>query len=245
MNIRYCIVSYGGIHWQTAYTMTVAAYVAGKEGIGFLPLRIGEDSIPHRCRSRALGVFMQQTQDEVMVMIDRDMTVDHSQHIITMCKAAIERDAVIGCIASKRGFKMGLCGKRADGKIVNCDDINTGLVEAHLVGTGIMCIPRTVINRCQPKASEYLTVKREVVDINKYDLSIVPITERDDKTGNEFTYYDWFQVFRLQTERGWAVIPEDTAFCMRLRECGEKIYLDTRDGIGHVGEYVFYAKDQL
>lgn len=231
MRVGVAVFGYGGVCTKTTLCIGHFMRDALLENIPVGVVDTTDDPYLARSRSRALGVFMQMTDFDVMLMIDRDMTFK-AKDMIDLCLTSQELDSVISVRAPKRGLGRGFAGSPVE-PLVEGDTF----VEATICGTGIMAIPRRTIKRAEEDA--VLVHPSMCNDVHKYDMMVCPI---NDSQGGDFQYPDWFGPFRGWINSRWSMISCDAAFSMRLRHWGEKIYLATAYEIGHIGEMEFMAK---
>lgn len=97
----------------------------------------------------------------------------------------------------------------------------SGLVEVQKAGTGFMCIARSVIEKLIREDGPAFEYKNEAPPFSK-------------------EHHLW----RLEVHGG-RLLTEDWLFCKRWRDCGGKVFVDTRINLGHVGPVVFPLKSQL
>ena len=239
ISIRYALFAYGGVTNHTAEWLAETSYKAGQMGIRFHSLSANSSACIGANRNKGLSRFMKKTKDSVLLMIDRDMVPSSTNDLIDICLAALSTDSIVSVVASKRKLREGIVGKRAEQKPV---ELGTDeLQQATIAGTGIMAIPRTVIERIQDKAESYCLEPRRDVDINEYHMGVRRCVNRE--LG---WYHDWFgQMQVYKPDHGWMELGEDVSFCMRMHHWGERIFITDKYNIGHVGEYIFYPKDGL
>lgn len=239
LTIRWALFAYGGVTNHTAEWLAETAYQAGRRGIDFRSISANSSACIGTNRSKSLGRWYYETKASCLLMLDRDMVPSTNMDLIDICATAVSVDAVVSVVASKKDFGKGIVGKVLDGSPahVGIDDLQ----QASLAGTGIMAIPRTVIDRAQPKLATYCAEPRRDVDLNQFSEGIRKCADR----GGGF-YYDWFgTITAYQPDVGWLPLGEDISFCMRMRAAGEAVYVTDKYRIGHVGDYVFMPEDGL
>ena len=99
-------------------------------------------------------------------------------------------------------------------------NIENGLAEAERIGTGFLCIQRSVFEKMM---AEYPHMKY----VSKSDI----LSEKE----KEFCY----TFFDTEVDRDGVYWSEDFAFCNRWKALGGKIYFNPYINLDHMGSYVF------
>jgi hypothetical protein len=155
-------------------------------------------------------------------MDDSDVVViiDHDmifepEAVMMIATAAHEKQAVVGAAYSARGG--------TGQQIAFIDPPVTffeggGLVEVTAMAGGFIAIPVSVLER--------------LVERNDMETA---------QTVMDFMAYPFFHCI-VMNQKWWG---EDLSFCLRCRDAGIGLYIDTRPRIGHKGSYVYMLEDAL
>lgn len=151
---------------------------------------------------------------EVLVWIDADMIFSPST-CENVARQAGELSAVVGCLYS---------GKKSEAlpQVALIEDRNLTcfkggeLVEVKAIGFGLVAHPVSMLERI----AERLALPRQ-------------------KCGRDSYARPWF----TGDPRWESMHSDDYAFCRRAREAGFKIFADTRERVGHLGEYEYHLED--
>ena len=174
---------------------------------------VAGDAMVTRARNEVVGRFLQSPAD-ALLCLDADMEFS-PEDVLTMHGAA--RGVVVGDYPKRVPGGSGVARldvTKAD-LVENADGSVTlswsgPLIEIAAVGAGFMLLRRDVVERLVARAPAYVT----------------PGGLRHD-------------VFACGVRDG-AFETEDYAFCRRLREAGETIWMDTRVKLGHCAGGVVY-----
>lgn len=243
-SIRYAVLDYGGVCGKTSAWIAKEVRYATTIGHSCLGLEITPDALTERSRSRLLGLFMHATNDDVLVMFDRDMVSDEVGAMVGLCKLAYANQCVVGGVYSKKTFGDGWAGASLTNEAMHIGDSTAPLVKANYVAGGAIAIPRVVIERNEKKLYEmYSQELKQPSDTERYNIGIARIREKW-ISGGTWTYYDWFKSFRRRdnASEDTVIIGEDHAFSERIKFCGEGLYLAQQFRFGHVGEFVFWPE---
>lgn len=183
---------------------------AGEHGIGFEIGTISGCSVVSRARNLLVSDFLASKCD-TMLFIDADMVFNHED--VFRLLAWTQRRNIVGGVGSARKFPPTYYCKldQDDHGDIIMDAM--GLVRAHSVGTGFMCIQRKVIETLIEKNPEWLY----------YDAT---------------ARRDLHSVFDFKSTRE-GYIGEDYLFCQRAREYGFEVWVDPTIKLGHMGQHEF------
>lgn len=223
------VFSYGGIKGQTQDCLWYEQEAARKwSNVKFRYRRISEDALISRSRSRAASMFLQETDDDVLFMLDHDIQW-RIGNIIDTCQIAVEKNAVVGGLYSKRRIGSGLASRIKKDKIQENESLEIGapgLVEADYVSTGFMAIPRGVL---QDVVDKWPGINRvsDVPHMEYWDIFSCLVTDHTIiKDKKEYLSEDW-------------------AFCKRVHDVGHKCYVSTMPFLVHYGDHGFTVEDAM
>jgi hypothetical protein len=237
--VRYALFDYGGVVGKTSISLAAESHEAGRRGVSWLAAHVTPDALLERNRSRVLGVNLQRTDCDVVFMLDRDMLWRDTGDLIDLCILAHRHEAVVGGLYCKKAFGDGWAGAAETSQPLRVGDPTAELEEANYVATGAMAISRAVIEKHEKKLHWVYGDGRTQRSFLYHNMGIAKIREHQNN-GPDLEYYDWFKTYRHDNDDGTSVIvPEDKAFCERLKYFGEKVYLAPQFVFGHVGEFTF------
>jgi hypothetical protein len=152
---------------------------------------------------------------DVVLIIDHDMIFE-VEDVIQVCQEAVDRSAVVGAAYGARKRNA----ERPVAYIAPPVTFFEGgsVVPATIVAGGFVAIPTSVLARL----------------VERNDMEKV-------QTTFDFMAYPFFQCI-VMNEKWWG---EDISFCMRAREAGIGLFIDTRLRIGHKGSYVYQLEDAV
>jgi hypothetical protein len=153
----------------------------------------------------------------VTLWLDADMTFT-VQTCETICREALERNAVVGCLyAAKRFGGKAQCAFFEDQQSFTAFEGGT-LIEVEAIGFGCVAVP---VRLFEPIASHAKLPPLRVLDR---------------------TFRAWFTT----EPRDWDQLhSDDYAFCRRARAAGFRIFADARQRVGHIGDHEFHLEDCL
>lgn len=222
--IRIALFGYGGVCLKTATCLARAAQHghARAESMSFEDVH--PDANLGRSRSRVLGAAINNVadQNDVLVMIDRDMTFGPGV-IHDLASDSLDVAGPVGVVAPRKGHGAGLAGKLLGEDIYRLAIPSANVREAVVAGTGIMAIP--------------IGKMIEIIERGKAP----PLIKEE---GNAF--HAWFVpeiAMHPNMEHG-VILSTDAAFCWRVRNAGGKVYISFRHKVGHIGDCEFGAWDE-
>lgn len=211
--------------WLLAYSgLTAATHVSIIDEVGDWPnLRhsvMPGESLLDRVRSRVTTMFLKTPQEQagdVLLFVDADISWQQGD-LSCIARRALERNAIVGGIFSKRTFgegaairfKSGLTGEWQIGK--------DALIPCEYVSNGFIAIPRAI---AQAVADTMPWVREGYWPVN---LSQVVEVTHDGETGYEF-------------------LPEDWSFIKRAKDLGYECYASTYPRLKHHGTYAYRLVD--
>lgn len=190
---------------------------------------IFNESLIPRGRNMLAKSFMEKPELDYMIFIDADIGFTE----LDVLKLLLADKDIVAGIYPKKRIHWDVVRKAAQSGKENLEEYTgdfvfnpisrddqsetdaTGLVEVKQVGTGFMCISRTVFETLAPHVPTYKEL-------------------RDD--GSLFEAKDFFQIG--VGERGFYV-SEDYFFCNLWRKQGGQIYMNPYITLSHTGTYVF------
>jgi hypothetical protein len=177
------------------------------------------DALIDRCRSLAATRFLEYTNDDVMVMIDHDITFQAGS-VVRLAKKALETNAIVAAMISKKSRGQGIASRlKVKPELVKMPPADF-LYESSYPGSGFCAYPRDLV----------LAVAKSVPRV--YQGFIPMFIPTLAKHTNE----------QLETEE-WEYLSEDWAFVKRASELGYKSYIDCWPKCGHVGPYEYKIED--
>lgn len=183
----------------------------------FFPITVSGDALIDRARSVVSSEFLLNTDNDVLVFIDDDMTYN-PKDIERICQIAHTTKSIVGVPYVVKNEKTPhLQAKLFKDQRIDFTGEAKGIVQVHYVGTGIMAIAREVL--------EEMSKTLPICEPQKMWTFFMPMTK--------------------EIEGAWRYLGEDWAFCERARELGVKIYLDPRVRVGHSGRYLYTLGDIL
>jgi hypothetical protein len=183
-----------------------------------LEFQTAMEALIDRSRSIHATLAMEAGYD-VLVFVDDDIRF-RATDLYQLIREATERSTIVGCLYTKRKAPIELVGCPLEGP----QDLQIGeagsVREVRYVGTGLMAIPRNVL---------------EAVSANLPKLRTGAILA----DGGELYIWPFFMPMAYDG----IYLSEDYAFCQRAKGAGFEILADTRIILGHVGEHVYSAFD--
>ena len=215
------LYSYSGVE-ESTLTSLILELARGKCGFS----RIGNDALISRSRSRGVSNYYNDKNygpGTAVVLIDHDMEWRPGD-AFNLAKLAIEKDAIVGGLYSKRAEGKGF-SSRFKGNPGNVAFGKPGLIEADYVATGFMAIPWTVLDKIIKESS------------------IVKVTD-----GRDIEYYPLFATMitsHTVFDDEYEFLSEDWSFCKRAEEVGVKSYISTEPIITHWGLKGYKLQDAV
>lgn len=168
-------------------------------------------------RSKVMSHFLKDTQADVLIMMDSDMSAEMHE-FDKLAKEALDRDAVVGSLLCKRVAGRGWCNWFADGEPRQAySDTVEELGPKDYMGAAFTAYPRSVMLRIASQIPYLEKKKMWAFFVDK----IVELVDED--TGK--SYYD--------------LLTEDRVFCDVVRACGEKLFCDMSLAVQHWGFFGF------
>lgn len=166
-----------------------------------------------RARSKVASWFLQESEGDVLLMVDSDNAWEKGdlRHI---AEKALDFKAVVGGMYPKRAFGGGYAFRVTDGAAGEWHMRKDELIPAEFVGTGFIAIPRTVL-----------------AEVAKGLPTVVG------------DFRPFFMPFIVKENGVVEYPTDDWAFCKRVRDAGFPIYVSTFPRITHEGSYTFRMVD--
>ena len=185
-----------------------------REDIKLDIVRASGSSLLEHVRCELATRFYADTDADVLLWLDSDMTFEDPEPILQMCEDAHRFDAVIGALATTKRPKGQINARfKPYQSEVQCFT-NGQLVPIDNIGTGLCAVSRTVFDRVKPSVKKaYLQEGLEV-----------------------YCFYRSLIINNVW----WG---EDTSFCYLAREAGCPVFADTRVRVGHRGMYSYHLED--
>ena len=176
-------------------------------------------------RSKLLTDCVVQTDGEVFLMWDGDMAV--APHSATyLCKLALEEDAIVSTIVSKRALRHGWINKLQVDRypVVLGSDGVLQLGEGEYTGAALTAYPRSVLER----------LARHLPFVQPHGC-----TRQTPRTG----FWPFFIDALVEEEDGVKWLTEDRSFCDFARKMGERVLVALAPTVRHLGKYGFTPSD--
>ena len=188
-------------------------------GFGYYP-QVG-DALIDRARGISATYFLEQTDCDIHLSIDSDITGFTVEDTQKLCEAAMTHDIVGGVYVCRAPVTYPASYYLDNEVVVHAFDHTP--VEVKFLATGFMAVHRRVFE----KLAETVPVSAPN-DPKHYYTFYAPITNYMDE--------DVGQPIELS---------EDWAFCLRAKEAGFKCYIDPAIRLGHIGNYTYTLEDML
>lgn len=223
MRVAVCLPSHGGAYREHEKCLSelrrARPHFAFLELSGMPCIDIGRSSISES----ALRHFRQEpggglNDNDLLLWLDADMvfTVETCDQIL---EEARKRQAVVGCLyaGKKFGAKPQVAFKPSEREYVAFE--GGSLLEVEAIGFGCVAMPAIML---------------EVV-AEKLRLPRLGILEQ--------TFRPWFTT---DSSGQWETMhSDDYSFCRRARDAGFRIFADTRQRVGHIGQHVYQLEDAI
>lgn len=216
------VFAYGGVNWLTQRSVIQElAYVQKHKLPGIRYVTCGLDAAIDRARGILITAFLEQTQDDVVLMIDHDISWMPGD-----CVGIINRAHELGCpvsgLVSKRRFSGGFgCSiPKEFGPHEIGSDVCVPVDQGGFVGGAFLAIPRICVKKM---IAHHGVVKCRSGQELFYPLFMPNIGTLD--TGEKM------------------YLSEDWAFSFRAQEAGCPPHIDLKPQLMHTGDYSFSAYD--
>ena len=200
----------------TAWTMSVAS-LAQKYALQVSPWC--GDALISRARSIMISKFLDQTDAEILVWVDSDITwrITPENDLERLIQSAAQTRGIVGGAYSVRKFGGGITFRLRSATEFATD--TDQLLDAETVSTGFIA--------CHREGLEAIARKLPyVVDVNgSYQPFCLPGLAEYDK--------------------GLRYLSEDWALCYRAHDAGVTVHLDAKPVLGHEGSHVFTVQDGM
>lgn len=219
------MIPYGGVHWVTTSSICRELIISSRTDHS-LRLNISDgDSLLPRRRSVALSQFYEATKGDVIVTVDHDISW-RPGNVIAMAERALELDAIVGGLYSKRAVGQGFGSRfqKPEGEVHIPSD---RMLDAQWVASGFMAIPRRVVRKM----------------IENPDTAMLKRC-----WDGKFEYWDFYHTMTMPHPARPELheyLSEDWALCERARRCGVEIKIDLRPVLIHIGERGFNVGDAM
>ncbi len=174
---------------------------------------------PYIDQAKSIIATKHMEDSDVVVIVDHDMIFE-PEAVVQVAESALERRAIVGAAyaARMRGAKRPMAFVEKPVVFFEGGDV----VPATIVAGGFLAIPTSCL--------------RTILINQGWD---------DDKGKAEttlgFKAYPFFHCM-VKNELWWG---EDVSFCLRAREAGVGLFIDTRVRVGHKGSYVYHLEDSV
>ena len=211
-HIHFCMPCYGGQLTEACFMSFMKwANISRELGITWSVETVVSESLISRARNNLVAKFLSSSKSTHLMFVDADIAWE-PWHILVLIDA---KKPLIGGVYPIKKLPIEWC--------VNIDpeqlkDPTTNLVEVHKTGTGFLLISREVFT----KLDQHPEVKHYTSDIN-FNPELDPYTKNYFDTAVKDNRY----------------LSEDWNFCDLWRDLGEKVYVDKRVLLMHVGTFVY------
>lgn len=212
----------GSAIWRTVEAAHLKSLVPllRQPGVSYSPV-VG-DALIERSRSISATYFLRNTDADVHLSIDSDITDFTIEDTMQMCEQAMTHD-IVGAIYVTRSVDRTFPTSHTNDEEEVQMAFDPTPVEARWVATGFLATHRRVFE----KLAETLPLCHE---------------EDDDRA-----FYPFYLPFVHERENGLGpiLLSEDWAFCERAHEAGFKSYINPAIRLGHRGTYVYRVEDMF
>ena len=178
------------------------------------------ESLLDRARSRVASQFLKAPRaqaGDVLLFVDADISWQ-SGDLGHIARRALERNAIVGGIYSKRVFGEGPALRFGNGAAGRWQIGDDALISCEYVSTGFIAIPRTVLEAVAESLPQVWGGYWPIF------LPMVVPAEHDGEQGHEYLSEDW-------------------AACYRARQQGFGVYASTYPRLVHHGNYSYRLTD--
>lgn len=176
------------------------------------------DALIERARGISATYFLDQSDADVYLSIDSDITGFTVEDTLALCKQAMTHDIVAAAYVTRSANRSFPTSYYEEGVRVEHGFDHTP-VPIKWAATG------------------FLAVHRRVFEKLAQDL---PLLHASAPT----RFYPFFQTLIYEDSTTEPILlSEDYAFCERARQAGFSVYLDPAVRIGHIGSYVYRLED--
>lgn len=177
-------------------------------------VRVAGSSLLEHARCELATRFLEQTDGDVLLWLDSDMTWTDREALFRMCQKAYELRAIVGAVSLVKR-PLGQLNTRflpETEKVVFFD--GGDLLPIRGIGTGVCAVSREAFRKVEPRV-------RRV---------------RIENSSEILTFYRSLII----NGQWWG---EDTSFCYLAEQEGVPIFADTRVRVGHRGAYEYHVED--
>ena len=243
---RLCVFTYGGLEAECHSSLLHEAFFAAQHEVQPMEVNhISEDALISRARSRAATLFLDQSECEVLVMIDRDISWKRgdAMHIAAL---AAERNAIVGGLYACRAYGQGMASRlKEDGAFFTAGGDKVHVAEH--VATGFMAIPKTAFKAvyekfCWDKGAGITSGESNPI---REDLQIKRCAGL---SPGDPPFLDFFRPVSVQATHKDAGAPyeylsEDWAFCLRARAADVPCLITEKPELLHWGRVPVRLQD--
>lgn len=210
MSLFIAIPCYGGMIHAECMT-SVVELIRSTGLVGELRL-LPSDSLVPRARNLLVSQFLASSCDRLL-FIDSDI-VFRPDDVVNLLSHG--KDCVGGLYPMKMPGPLVFCCNGFPDQPPQFEEPN--LLHVRYVGTGFLCLTRTVFERIAARWPEDFYTPDENTD--------------------QASTYDWFKVGVVNGR----YLSEDYYFCERWNQLGGKVFVDARVTLGHIGRVLFPLK---
>lgn len=146
MKVVIALFSYGGINGETVDCLVDEIAIAGARGVEIMYVRVGDDALISRSRSRIASKFLDDTDSDVLVMVDHDIAWQAGD-LLDLAAVAVREQAVVAGLYACRALGAGVSSRLPNGTHVTIGEDR--LIDADYVAAGFTAYPRAVLARVQ------------------------------------------------------------------------------------------------
>lgn len=227
MNLFMCVAAYRSVQTTTAWQWSRdMAFIAARHNV--IMSMWANDALLERTRSVVLSRFLDDSQADVLVWVDADITwhgprppsgdgtvPGYDGDLIRLARSAYECEGIVGGLYPKRAFGEGFASVPT-GRLTFATGTDE-LLDADRIGTGFMAIHRNAL--------------QEISDRLPYV---------SDTNG---TWQPFCLCALGELDGALRFLSEDWALIARARECGVPCKIDAMPVLGHEGEHLYTVND--
>lgn len=210
----------GSAIWRQVEARHISSLVPllRRPGFAYAP-QVG-DALISRARSINATWFMTQTEADVHLSIDSDITDFTVEDVVKVCEQAMTHDIVCGLYVTRAGNQRPFPTSFIESDI----DVLMGLEKDDLVpvkwgATGFMATHRRVFEKLS---------------------QTMPLLH---KSNGDRAFYPFYQTMIVEHNGEDIYLSEDYAFTQRARDAGFGVWLNPGVRLGHIGQYPYRLED--
>ena len=213
-------VMVGSCIWRNVEARHISSLIPLLRSPGFSYAPQVGDALIERARSMSATFFMNETDADVHMSIDSDITDFTPADVQKVCEQAMTHDIVCGLYVTRSG---------------NRQPIPTSFIEGGndvLMGT-----EKDDLAPVQWGATGFMAVHRRVFEKLAEGLPLLH------KSDGPRAFYPFYQTMVWNHEGEDILLSEDYAFCQRAKDAGFGVWFNPGVRLGHIGPYPYRMED--